>query len=104
MCSVADQQYAEITEKLNWEKPTEYVDDLRKLVGDNHRESMSLLAILLGDIDSYGFRSEIINLYEQSYSLGSPVAANDLAIQYEQWGEIENANRWRKLASEREDQ
>jgi hypothetical protein len=93
-----DDEYADIVEKLDYAKPGEYIEELRKLAGAEHRESMNLLAVLLGDIDNTGNRGEIISLYERAFELGSPVAAKNLAIQYHQWGEPELASVWQNKA------
>jgi len=74
------------------------VNSLRRLADQGHEPSMVLLAVLLGDIDSKIYREEIISLNEKAFASGSPVAAENMAIQYGQWGETFMSRLWRKRA------
>lgn len=89
-----DKEYSDIVDCIEWDDPRKYIERLRVLVNKNHEDSMNLLAIVLGDIDSIKYRDEIIRLYEESYRLGSQVAAKGLSIQYRQWNEIEKSRIW----------
>lgn len=102
MHDAMDHEYSRIVESVDWENPVEYVQQLRDLASAGHKESMNFLAILLGDIDKYKFKDEIIELLERSHSLGSVVAANTLSIQYQEWGETEESRKWKLVAAERE--
>jgi hypothetical protein len=83
----ADEEYAAIAVLFNVTLPPGHVDDLRRLADAEHVDSMNLLAVVLGDLDSKTHRDEIIRLFERAHELGSQIAAYNLAIQYRQWGE-----------------
>jgi hypothetical protein len=89
-----DEFYRNIIDKLDWSNPHEFIEPLRNLVNKNHVESMSLLAIILGDIDSNLYRDEIMRINEAAFNLGSVVAAENLSIQYAQWGEEFLSRLW----------
>ncbi len=80
-----DQRYAAIADSMGSGPIVERIEALRALVGEGHLESMNLLAIVLGDRNEPSDRDEIVALYERAHTLGSPVAAGNLTIQYEQW-------------------
>lgn len=90
----SDEEYGVIANDINWNNPLQYIDKLRALARENHADSMNLLAILLGDMDSLNNRDEIISLYKRAFELGSVTAANSLSIQYRQWGENHEADIW----------
>lgn len=80
-----DEEYGKIAALIDWDRPDEFVKDLRKLAEKENALAMNLLAVLLGDIDKEGYRDEITRLYERSYALGCTEAAENLAIQKKQW-------------------
>jgi hypothetical protein len=91
-----DQSYSRIVDAVDWDNPhrPDHLEELRRLAAEDHSESMTLLAILLGEIDSIRYRDEIVTLNERAYKLGSPVAAENMAIQYEQWNEPFMSRLW----------
>ena len=90
-----DEVYRQIVDNLDWSHPKGCIASLRDLVNRDHVEAMGLLAIILGDVDSKHYRDEIISLNERAFELGSAVAAENLAIQYEKWGEAFLSQLWR---------
>jgi hypothetical protein len=98
-----DEAYIRIVESIDWADPktfTQYSEQLRQLAEKNHIESMTLLAVLLGDIDSNKYREEIIILNERAFKLGSSVAADNLSIQYAQWNEPFLSKLWHSRSKE----
>ncbi|MCC6921408.1 MAG: hypothetical protein IT548_19620 [Alphaproteobacteria bacterium] len=93
-----DDAYSRIVESMESINALEYIAKLRLLAEDCHIESINLLAVILGDIDSTLHRREIIELYEKAFELGSPVAAENLSIQYAQWNEPFLSKLWRSRA------
>ena len=93
-----DVAYVRIVDTIDWQQPvshlTVHLEELRKLASNGHIESMVLLAVFLGDIDSELHRSEIIRLNEKAFELGSPTAAGNMAIQYAQWNEPFLSKLW----------
>lgn len=67
---------------------------LKFLVDLKYEPAMCLLAVVLGDINSATYRSEIIALCEEAHRGGSFIAAEILAIQYRQWGEEFMSKLW----------
>lgn len=94
-----DEEYAAISVNYGVSSLAAYVDDLRRLARSGHVESMNLLAVLLGDMDSAKHREEIISLYERAHELGSTAAAENLSIQYRQWNEPVLSKYWGVKAS-----
>ncbi|MGZ8337635.1 MAG: hypothetical protein ACXWU1_13325 [Allosphingosinicella sp.] len=94
-----DEAYARIVADVCRDRPDRHVEELRRLAASGHVESMTLLAVLLGDVDGASHRAEIVALNERAFALGSPVAAENMAIQYEQWNEPFMARLWRSRAT-----
>lgn len=93
-----DDDYARISLDVDRDNPHVHIEELRRIASEDHIESMNLLAVLLGDVDSKKHREEIIRLYERAHELGSPVAAENLSIQYGQWKEPLLARYWMNKA------
>jgi len=98
-----DEEYAAISVNYGVSDLSPYVDDLRRLAKSGHVESMNLLAVVLGDIDGARHRDEIISLCERAHNLGSPVAAENLSIQYRLWKEPLLSRYWKVKADKLDD-